>query len=45
MVTLIPVPSIIEFEGNKPKIIREYIGYVNSRTGKASVARMNSPAG
>ena len=45
MATLIPTPSIIESEGNKPKVIKEYIGRVNSRTGEASVARMNSPAG
>ena len=45
MVSLIQTPSIIESEGNKPKIIKEYIGRVNSRTGEASVARMNSLAG
>ena len=45
MVTLIPTPSIIEAAGNKPKIIKEYIGRVNSQTIEASVARMNSPAG
>ena len=45
MVTLIPTPSIIEAAGNKPEIIKEYIGRVNSQTIEASVARMNSPAG
>ena len=45
MVTLIPTPSIIETAGNKPEIIKEYIGRVNSQTIEASVARMNSPAG
>ena len=45
MVTLIQTPSIIEAAGNKPKIIREYIGRVNSQTIEASVARMNSPVG
>ena len=45
MVTLLPTPSIIEAAGNKPKIIKEYIGRVNSQTIEASVARMNSPAG
>ena len=45
MVTLIPTPSIIEAAGNKPKIIKEYIGRVNSQTIEASVARKNSPAG
>ena len=45
MATLIPTPSIIEAAGNKPKIIKEYIGRVNSQNIEASVARMNSPAG
>ena len=45
MVTLIPTPSIIEAAGNKPKIIKKFIGRVNSQTIEASVARMNSPAG
>jgi len=45
MVTLIPTPSTIEAAGNKPKIIEEFVGRVNSRTDAASVARMNSPAG
>ena len=31
--------------GNKPKIISEYIGRVNSKTEALSVARMQSPAG
>lgn len=31
--------------GNKPKIIEEYIGRVNSATGTLSIARMKSPAG
>jgi quercetin dioxygenase-like cupin family protein len=44
MVTLIPTPSTIEAAGNKPKIIEEFVGRVNSRTDAASVARMNSPA-
>ncbi|MDA0231085.1 MAG: cupin [Proteobacteria bacterium] len=45
MVTLISAPSIIESEGNKPKVIKDYVGRVNSRTREASVARMNSPTG
>jgi mannose-6-phosphate isomerase-like protein (cupin superfamily) len=45
MATLIPTPMIIEAAGNKPKIIKEYIGRVNSTTDNASVARMNSPQG
>jgi mannose-6-phosphate isomerase-like protein (cupin superfamily) len=45
MATLIPSPSIIKAAGNKPKIIEEYIGRVNSKTSSASIARMQSPAG
>jgi len=45
MPTLIKTPTIIEAAGNKPKIIREFIGRVNSLTQKVSVAKMTSPAG
>jgi mannose-6-phosphate isomerase-like protein (cupin superfamily) len=38
-------PSRIEAAGNKPKIIDEYIGRVNSAEGKVSVAHMRSPGG
>ena len=38
-------PTRIEAAGNKPKIIDEYVGRVNSGTGQVSVARMRSPAG
>jgi mannose-6-phosphate isomerase-like protein (cupin superfamily) len=38
-------PTIIESAGNKPKIIEEFIGRVNSGTGDLSIARMKSPAG
>jgi mannose-6-phosphate isomerase-like protein (cupin superfamily) len=38
-------PSIVRAAGNKPKIIEEYIGRVNSNTGEVSVARMKSPSG
>lgn len=38
-------PSIIEAAGNKPKIIEEYVGRVNSGTPDVSVARMRSPGG
>jgi mannose-6-phosphate isomerase-like protein (cupin superfamily) len=37
--------SIIKAAGNKPKIIEEYIGRVNSGTENISIARMMSPAG
>ena len=45
MPTLIPQPTRIEAAGNKPKIIDEYIGRVNSGTFSASVAHMRSPEG
>jgi ethanolamine utilization protein EutQ (cupin superfamily) len=45
MPTLIPAPQRIEAAGNKPKLIDEYVGRVNSGTAAASVAHMRSPAG
>jgi len=45
MPTLISSPARIEAAGNKPKIIEEYIGRVNSTTSALSVAHMHSPAG
>ncbi len=45
MPTLIPTPSIVEAAGNKPKIIEEFIGRVNSGTSDVSIARMKSPSG
>ena len=41
----IPNPSIVRAAGNKPKIIEEFIGRVNSKTDSVSVARMQSPSG
>jgi ethanolamine utilization protein EutQ len=43
--TLIPAPTRVEAAGNKPKLIDEYIGRVNSETSAASVAHMRSPGG
>jgi ethanolamine utilization protein EutQ len=45
MPTFIPRPTRIQSAGNKPKLIDEYIGRVNSQTTSASVAHMRSPAG
>ena len=45
MPILIPSPTRIEAAGNKPKIIEEFIGRVNSGTTTVSVARMRSPQG
>ena len=38
-------PSIIESAGNKPKVIEEYVGRVNSGTNSISIAKMSSPNG
>lgn len=45
MPTLVTTPAIVQAEGNKPKIIEEFIGRVNSHTEALSVARMRSPGG
>ena len=45
MPTRIEGPTRIEAAGNKPKIIDEFIGRVNSKTEGVSVARMRSPSG
>jgi len=45
MPTLISQPKVIEAAGNKPKIIEEFIGRVNSNTNAVSIARMRSPSG
>jgi mannose-6-phosphate isomerase-like protein (cupin superfamily) len=43
--TLIPKPARVEAAGNKPKLIDEYVGRVNSSTSAVSVAHMRSPGG
>lgn len=45
MVKKIKSPTVIEPVGNKPKIIKEYIGMVNSKTNDLSIAHMTSPSG
>jgi len=45
MPRLISQPTQIEAAGEPPKIIREYIGRVNSATPSVSVAHMKSPSG
>jgi mannose-6-phosphate isomerase-like protein (cupin superfamily) len=45
MPTLISQPTRIQSAGNKPKLIDEYIGRVNSKTTSTSVAHMRSPEG
>jgi len=43
--TLIPQPTRVSAAGNKPKLIDEYIGRVNSQHQAISVAHMRSPQG
>lgn len=38
-------PTIIKAAGNKPKVIEEFVGRVNSKTDALSIARMKSPPG
>jgi mannose-6-phosphate isomerase-like protein (cupin superfamily) len=45
MPTLIAQATKIEAAGNKPKIIEEFVGRVNSNEPRLSVARMKSPGG
>jgi len=45
MPTIIDHPTEIAAQGNMPKLIREYIGRVNSKTEAVSIAHMKSPAG
>jgi mannose-6-phosphate isomerase-like protein (cupin superfamily) len=45
MPKFIEAPSIIKAAGNKPKIIEEYFGRVNTQTEDISIARMKSPEG
>lgn len=45
MPTLIEKPTRITAAGNKPKLIDEFVGRVNTKEERLSVAVMNSPAG
>ena len=45
MAKLITKPTVIESTGNKPKIIEEFFGLVNSETKQVSIAKMQSPEG
>ena len=45
MATKIEEPTIITAAGNRPKVIEEFIGRINSGTTDLSIARMRSPAG
>lgn len=43
--TLIPQPTCVQAAGNKPKLIDEYVGRINSGTSAVSIAHMRSPGG
>lgn len=45
MPTLIPAPTRITAAGNKPKLIDEFVGRVNTKQAELSVAHMRSPGG
>jgi mannose-6-phosphate isomerase-like protein (cupin superfamily) len=45
MPTLIEKPTRITAAGNKPKLIDEYIGRVNTEESSVSIAHMRSPGG
>jgi len=45
MAELIERPTVIQSAGNKPKLIEEFVGRVNSKTAGVSIARMRSPSG
>ena len=45
MARLIEQPTRIQAAGNKPKLIEEFIGRVNSGTAQVSIALMRSPGG
>ena len=45
MPRLIERPTRITSAGNKPKLIDEYVGHVNSGTAALSIAKMQSPGG
>jgi mannose-6-phosphate isomerase-like protein (cupin superfamily) len=43
--TLIAAPTRVEAAGNLPKLIDEYVGRLNTKEERMSVAHMRSPAG
>ena len=45
MPRLIAAPTVITAAGNKPKLIEEFVGRVNSRHEGISIAKMTSPGG
>jgi mannose-6-phosphate isomerase-like protein (cupin superfamily) len=45
MPTLIAQPTRVQAAGNRPKLIDEYVGRVNTGHEQMSIAHMRSPAG
>ena len=45
MPKLIESPTRVQSAGNMPKVIDEYVGRLNTKEGRLSVAHMRSPAG
>lgn len=45
MARLIEQPTRITAAGNKPKLIEEHVGRVNTETSAVSIAHMKSPGG
>lgn len=45
MPTLIAAPTRIEAQGNKPIVIDEFVGRINSRSNQISIAYLSCPAG
>ena len=45
MAQFIVKPTRIQAAGNKPKLIDEFVGAVNSKTPQISIVRMQSPSG
>ena len=45
MPTHIVAPTRIQSAGNKPKLIDEFVGRINSGEARLSIARMRSPEG
>jgi mannose-6-phosphate isomerase-like protein (cupin superfamily) len=43
--TFIQAPTRIQAAGNLPKLIDEYVGRINTRESRLSIAHMRSPAG
>ena len=45
MIKSIKTPTVIKAQGNKPKLIEEFVGRLNTGTKEVSIARMISPGG